>query len=53
MILFTGCDDKEEYITNLEQLNDDKYTFTVNPGSAPEKDCSREFPNAKKVYAND
>lgn len=49
--LFSGCDEKDEYITSIDQLNDSNYTIIVNTGSMADMDCSREFPNAKKIHS--
>lgn len=50
--MFAGCSKKtEEYITNSAQLNDSKYTITLDAGSSAALDAKKAFPNATFSYS--
>lgn len=50
--MFVGCGKKgEEYITNTAQLNNSKYTITLDAGSAAALDAKKAFPNATVSYS--
>lgn len=48
--LLSGCNNKVNYVTDINQLNDSKYTITVDPGSVAAQDAKKTFPNAKFLY---
>lgn len=52
LTLVSGCGQKEKGdITRIDQLNDSKYTITLDAGSAASLDGKNAFPNANFTYS--